>query len=203
MSEQPSKGKGGVFANLIPQMNAISDIDRGSEMASTANGSESELDRMEQAVAQNEDDIFFELDDEPVSTAMDESAFAHAARTFETLPQAERSSMAAKPAPRKVNPYDIPDGGVNLKEERPDIFTGDFDVSDPESFVGHTVKSRYKVTDYLGGDEAGLAYLGQDKIADRKVLVRILLQEERDEILASILAEERVSLSHLSQRQTA
>jgi serine/threonine protein kinase len=134
---------------------------------------------------------------------MDEAAFSQASRAFRSLPQSERGSMALRPEPRKVNPYEISDGGVNLEDERPEIFTGDFDVSNPESFVGRTVKSRYKVTDFLGGDEAGLAYLGQDKIADRKVLVRILLQEEPDEIMASILAEERVSLSHLSHPNIA
>ena len=202
ISDSPPKTQSSVFANLIPQMDAISDIE-GMQMASAPSTAEPEFDLMDNLAAQQKDDIFFELDDEPVSTAMDEEAFSQAARTFETLPQTERASMAARPVPRKVNPYEISDGGVNLEEERPDIFTGDFDVSNPESFVGRTVKSRYKITDYLGGDEAGLAYLGQDKIADRKVLVRILLQEEPDEIMASILAEERVSLSHLSHPNIA
>jgi serine/threonine protein kinase len=194
---------GGVFANLIPHMDAISDIDAELPDASRANILEMDPDSMEQVPPQLEDEIFFELDDEPVSTAMDEAAFSRAARTFGSLEPAERSSMSAKPEPRKVNPYEISDGGVNLKEDRPDIFTGDFDVSDPESFVGRTVKSRYKITDFLGGDETGLAYLGQDKIADKKVLVRILLEEEPDEVIASILAEERVSLAHLSHPNIA
>ena len=201
--EPAAKAPSGVFANLIPRMDAISDIDAGVHRAGTADRTEDVLDQMDKAVNQQEDEIFFELDDESAGAAMDEAAFSQAARKFESLPQTERSSMASKPSPRKVNPYEISDGGVNLEEERPDIFTGDFDVSNPESFVGRTVKSRYKVTDFLGGDEAGLAYLGQDKIADRKVLVRILLQEEPDEIMASILAEERVSLSHLSHPNIA
>jgi len=204
IAEGAPKARTGVFANLIPQMDAISDLDAGHRQTIQPRAADDELDLMNNvATEQQQDEIFFELDDEPASTAMDETAFARAARTFESLPPTERASMASKPSPRKVNPYEISDGGVNLEEERPDIFTGDFDVSNPESFVGRTVKSRYKVTDFLGGDESGLAYLGQDKIADKKVLVRILLQEEPDEIMASILAEERVSLSHLSHPNIA
>jgi serine/threonine protein kinase len=202
ITERPSQPKAGVFANLIPQMDAIREISGALPEALHPDTDELELDLMNVASRQ-EDDIYFELDDEPASTAMDEEAFSQAARTFDSLPEAERSSLAAKPSPRKVSPYDISDGGVNLERERPEIFTGDFDVSNPESFVGRTVKSRYKVTDFLGGDEAGLAYIGQDKIADKKVLVRILLQEESDEIVASILSEERVSLSHLSHPNIA
>jgi len=150
------------------------------------------------------DELLFELDDDDgIGQPMNEAAFAEASRSFESLPPEQRSSLSARPSPRKVNPYEISDGGVNLEEERPDIFTGDFDVSDPESFVGRVVKGRYKVTEFLGGDEGGLAYVGQDRIADRKVLVRILLQEESDEIMASILAEERVSLSHLTHPNIA
>lgn len=199
VSEGQTKSRAGIFANLIPQMDAISDLDSGGGTA--PNTTEHESDPM--AAFQQDNDIFFELDDEPASTAMDESAFSRAARTFEALPQAERASMAAKPVPRKVNPYEISDGGVNLKEERPQIFTGEFNLTDPESFVGRTVKSRYEIIEFIGGDETGLAYLGQDKIADRKVLVRILLQEEQDEIMASILAEERVALSHLAHPNIA
>jgi hypothetical protein len=197
------KEQNGIFAKLIPRMEGISDINTGARHATGTGTQEDKVEVMDKVATEQQDEIFFELDDEPVGTAMDEAAFSQAARTFGSLPPGERASMAARPSPRKVNPYEISDGGVNLEEERPDIFTGDFDVSNPESFVGRMVKSRYRVTDFLGGDEAGLAYLGQDKIADKKVLVRILLQEESDEIMASILAEERVALSHLSHPNVA
>lgn len=191
--------EGGVFANLIPQIEAISDLNRSVE-AQTA---EPDMQTNDKAASLT-DDLLFELDDDDgIGQPMNETAFAEASRAFQRVPAAERASLSARVQPRKVNPYEISDGGVNLKEERPDIFTGDFDVSDPESFVGRTVKGRYKVAEFLGGDESGLAYVGQDRIADRKVLVRILLREESDEILASILAEERVSLSHLAHPNIA
>ncbi|HEY2846546.1 MAG TPA: hypothetical protein VGI80_01945, partial [Pyrinomonadaceae bacterium] len=130
IGEISPKEQGGVFANLIPHMDAISDLDPRARQATPI---EDEIDLMNESVKQ-QDEIFFELDDEPMGTAMDEAAFSQASRTFESLPRGERASMASKPTPRKVNPYEISDGGVNLKEERPDIFTGDFDVSNPESF---------------------------------------------------------------------
>ncbi|HTH51213.1 MAG TPA: serine/threonine-protein kinase, partial [Pyrinomonadaceae bacterium] len=198
VSDASPQRQGGVFANLIPEMDAISDL--GSFPRSNSVSKEASDPTMQfSAKTENAgDELLFELDDDDsVGQPMNEAAFAEAARKFESLPAGDRSLLSEKPAPRKVNPYEISDGGVNLEEDRPEIFTGDFDVSNPESFVNRVVKGRYKVTEFLGGDEGGLAYVGRDKIADRKVLVRILLQEESDEIMASILAEERVSLSHL------
>lgn len=140
-----------------------------------------------------EEEIFFELDDEPVRILSD-SSFAQAANT---------SNHAPRPEPRKINPYEISDGGVNLADDR-GVFTGDFDAANPESFVGQTVKGRYKITKFLGGDESGLKFIGEDRlISERKVLVLILLHRESDEIMESILAEERVSLSHLSHPNIA
>lgn len=198
VSDTIPQTKGGVFAGLIPQMEGISDLGGRSAARTDVTAEMGLEDKVE-----TDDELYFELDDEPVGTPMNESAFAEAARTFEPIPREERSTIAARPSPRKVNPYEISDGGVNLKEERPEIFTGDFDVSNPESLVGKPVKGRYQVVEFLGGDENGLAYLGQDRIGNRKVLVRILLHEASDETLASILAEERVSLSHLTHPNIA
>lgn len=110
----------------------------------------------------------------------------------------------AKPLGRKVNPLDIPKGHVDLGDgERSAGTFSDFNPDDPESFVGRTVKGRYQVSEFLGGDETGLAYLADDRIADRKVLVRILLDHGSDAIMSSILAEERVSLSHFAHPNIA
>jgi len=198
----PSAGAGTLSRPLDP-MSGIANIGHAMSDPSSTRPTELEEDLMNKAAPVQEDELLFELDDEPIATVMDESAFAHAAKRFESLPVGERASMAARPAPKKVNPYNIGDGGVNLKKERPEIFTGDFNVSDPESFVGALVKSRYKVVEFLGGDESGLAYLGEDRIGGKKVLVRILLQEESDEMMASILSEERVSQAHLSHPNIA
>lgn len=197
VSERSGKKEGGIFANLIPKMEGISDLEetlrdtprpdapQPRPVMQETQGSKPNLD---------EDEILFELDDEPVKI-MNESSFARAAKTIEAAP---------KPEPRKVNPYEISDGGVNLADADRNVFTGDFDSDNPESFVGQTVKGRYLATEFLGGDESGLSFLGDDRlIAERKVLVRILLDDASDEITESILAEERISLSHFSHPNIA
>jgi serine/threonine protein kinase len=111
-----------------------------------------------------------------------------------------------RPAARKIDPNDIPAGHVELDEgdDRLAFSSADFRADDPEAFIGRMVKGRYLVTDYFGGDESGYAFLADDKIVpDRKVLVRILLRGETDEIMGSMLDEERVSLSHFTHPNIA
>lgn len=193
MSESANRADGGIFANLIPKMEGISDLEETLRDFPRPVGLHTEPIITNLKPIVEEDEIFFELDDEPVKI-MSDSTFAQAAKAAKDEP---------KPQPRKVNPYEISDGGVNLAEQR-DVFTGDFDEARPESFIGQTVKGRYQVSEYLGGDESGLAYLGDDKLSgERKVLVRILLNDDSDEITDSILAEERISLSHLSHPNIA
>lgn len=105
---------------------------------------------------------------------------------------------------RKVKPFEIPAGHVDLQDaERPGV-TADFPENDPKSFVGRTVKGRYIVTELFEGDGSGYSYLADDKIIDgKKVLVRILFDHDMDEVMGSILDEERVSLSHFSHPSVA
>ncbi|MFM9905540.1 MAG: serine/threonine protein kinase [Pyrinomonadaceae bacterium] len=113
--------------------------------------------------------------------------------------------ISPQPIGRKIDPGQIPSGHVEIGDsERTASVFNDFNADDPESFVGRTVKGRYKVMEFLGGDETGLAYLADDRIVgEKKVLVRILLEDETDPIIGSILAEERVSLSHFSHPNIA
>jgi serine/threonine protein kinase len=106
---------------------------------------------------------------------------------------------------RKVNPSDIPAGHVELGGgDRLAVSSAYFQESDPEAFIGRTVKGRYVVTELLGGEEGSYAFLADDKLVhDKKVLVRMLIGSDEDEILGSILAEERVSLSHVSHPSIA
>ncbi len=141
------------------------------------------------------DNIFFELDEsEPDLLSI-----------TECLEPQDPALYPPQPVTRKVNPNDIPAGHVDLGDsDRPPPFAADFDGDDPESFVGRTVKGRYQVTEFLGGDENGFAYLADDKIVDdKKILLRILLGGESDELINSILAEERISLSHFSHPNIA
>lgn len=184
---------GGIFANLIPKLEGISDLDdKPLEMASAADAP---------TVDTSLDEVFFELDDIKPELEETPAPFAQP----EVIPEPVPNMADAKPIGRKVNPYDIPAGHVDIYDtDRLAGTVADFDEDKPEDFVGQTVKGRYKVSDFLGGDETGLAYLADDKIVeDKKVLVRILLDGETDEMMESILAEERVSLSHLTHPNIA
>jgi serine/threonine-protein kinase len=184
--EAAAKG-GGIFANLIPKIDAIKDLEEPRpNPPSPAPAGRSN------AEPSDTDDVFFELDDLQLE-------MPGAAREPEAAPADQR------PTGRKVNPFDIPAGHVDLADStRAPVFDTDFDDGDPEDFVGRTVKGRYSVIEFLGGDENGLAYLAEDRLVeDKKVLVRIIYGDRTDEILDSILSEERVSLSHFSHPNIA
>lgn len=187
---QPQQARaGGIFANLIPKIEALSELDKN-------------LDRPVAKPGKNLDEAadmpFFELDDPELDLGPIERPGP--------LPQATQNSEAeTRPLGRKVNPLDIPAGHVDLSgANRFPSPVESFSMDQPERFVGRTVKGRYVVTEFLGGDLTGFAYLGEDKLSDeRKVLVRILIEDNFDEIMSSVLAEERVSLSHFSHPNIA
>jgi serine/threonine protein kinase len=193
---------GGIFANLIPKIQAVSATDE------TLIGRKSPVLRQSPPPVpqpsrppEAEDVPFFELDDLDLN---DTPAFkrpdAPAKHLIEPASEAD-----TRPIARKVQPFEIPAGHVDLHaENRFPSPAEDFSLDNPERFIGRTVKGRYLVLEFLGGDETGLAYLGDDKIVDgRKVLVRILIEDDYDPIMSSILAEERVSLSHFSHPNVA
>ncbi|MBP9664722.1 MAG: hypothetical protein KBD94_08870, partial [Pyrinomonadaceae bacterium] len=170
----------GVFANLIPQIDAISDLEKTLPNVAPPAPAPQATERLS--------GVFFELDD-PGS-----DPFA---------PDAPPTAMPITPSVRKVDPTQIPTGHIDLtdSDRLPPL---EFDENSPEEFIGRIVKGRYMVHDLLGGDENGLAYIADDRLVeDKKVLVRILTDEGQDEITESLLAEERVSLSHLTHPNVA
>lgn len=186
VSETAAAQTGGIFSGILAKNQAA----RRDEAAFAA---ESDLDLLGEGKrkATKVADSYFELDDLLDDAEMPEPP---------TPPIIE-----PKPVARKVNPFEIPKGHVDLGDtERSASVFNDFDVDDPVSFVGRTVKGRYQVTEYLGGDETGIAYIAVDRIVgDKKVLVRILIEDDSDAMMSSIMAEERVSLSHLSHPNIA
>ncbi len=197
---------GGIFANLIPQMDGMRDLD-----TTLANEPrpvfETLVEDEPEPVAATEpaldEDIFFEFEDEPkAGSAAPEPVAPEPVFAPPPIPE---FIGAPKPAARKVNPYHIPAGHVDLDDESRAGYAVDFDADDPEAFVGRIVKGRYKVTQVSDDEgEASLAFLAEDKLSDdKKVLVRILIDDEEDEMLDSILAEERIALSHFSHPNVA
>ena len=153
-------------------------------------------------------ELFFETEDddngfwdevEPESGVL--AGHVNAAEVSEVTYTAEPELPAV--LPRKVNPAEIPAGHIEVDDdgdrEHPSIRSMVFDPEDPNDLVGRIVKGRYRVTELLREDDTGYSYLADDGLAnDRRVVVRILANEELDEMTESILAEERVSLSHIN-----
>lgn len=196
-------GSTGVFANLLSKVEADDGFDEILPEVPHFIISEPEPEIGQSPLPKDlDDDFFFELDD----AEMNVDALRDTAKTpvnpVEILKPIDTSP---KPPARKVNPYEIPAGHVNLDDTARNVpFSLDFNEEEPGSFVGRIVKGRYKVSEFLGGDESGIAFLADDRIVeDRKVLVRILLEDPADDIIGSILAEERVSLSHFSHPNIA
>lgn len=187
---------GGIFANLIPKIETSSRLDevRTADKPSTFRHPAPAIPQPNRPL-DTADMPLFELDDPDMEMP---TAFQRPEEPLE-IPRFP-SEDVTRPIARKVQPFEIPAGHVELhKENRFPSPAEDFSLDNPERFVGRTVKGRYVVNEFLGGDETGLAYLGDDKIvADRKVLVRILIEDSYDPIMSSVLAEERVSLSHFS-----
>jgi serine/threonine protein kinase len=191
----PAPRPGGIFANLIPKIDALGERD---ETLAPRNDRALERSRGPFDDAQGAGMPFFELDDP-------ELEIDGPVGGVYLPPQTSASESEPRPGTRKVQPDEIPAGHVNLDEEnRFPSPAADFTLDNPERFIGRTVKGRYRVTEFLGGDETGFSYLGDDRLVeDRKVLVRILIEDGFDEIMSSILAEERVSLSHFSHPNIA
>ena len=198
-----SRSQGGIFANLIPKIEAVSELDENlSAPARIAPVRPENIEPTFPMHAAEASPVFFELDDIDLEI---EPRLPVAPPPLPPLPPMLAVQPDPRPIARKVQPFEIPKGHVDLSNAaRERGFADDFDLSNPENLVNRTVKGRYKVTEFLGGDETGLAYLADDRIVtDRKVLVRILIEDDYDEIMGSILAEERVSLSHFSHPNIA
>ncbi|MBK7933590.1 MAG: protein kinase [Acidobacteria bacterium] len=113
---------------------------------------------------------------------------------------------SSKPFGRRIDPHEIPAGHVDLGDRgQSTAHFNEFEIDDPNSFVGKTVKGRYLVTEMIGEDDSGFAYLGEDRIVgDKRVVIRILSNKgDIDEITESILAEERISLCHINHPNVA
>lgn len=105
-----------------------------------------------------------------------------------------------KPAVRLVKPNEIASGTAEVGNRKINP-TGRLALSwdNPNILLGQTVKGRYYIVKQLNQDELGITYLADDKIiANKQVVVRVLMNEKNDDFLSKIFAEERVSLSHIN-----
>ncbi len=199
------KTQEGIFASLIPQMSGINDLGTKLEdFPGVFVGDEEFNDEQVRTSGSESDEVFFEMVDPEESGPRD---FIEMGTRPDLPPKPETTSSPISPVQvwRKIDPATIPEGHVDLANgyDAPDVFS-DLDLAEPEKLVGQRVKGRYKVTEFLGGNETGITYLADDQIvAGKKVIVRVHTRNDDDEMMKSNLAEERISLSHFSHPNVA
>jgi serine/threonine protein kinase len=198
--------KGGIFANLIPKMSGINDLGaRLSEAPGVFVANPEKNADQDVGPGEASDDIFFELDDVVESEANTKLMVEPRDSQTATIQPPKPGDSPAPSVPRKVDLSTVPEGRIDIDTgyKGPDLHAA-FDAERSEDLIGTLVKGRYKVTEFLGADETGLAYIADDRISEGKsVLVRVYVDGEIDQMLESILAEERISLSHFSHPNVA
>jgi len=142
----------------------------------------------------NEDSV---LEFEPVKNDEDELSL------FE-----DETQKTQKPLPRLIKPNEIAPGTADVgnRQQQP-LGRNAFSFENTVVMIGQTVKGRYLITEQLEeDDEDSVIYLAEDQIFDqKKVVVRIFSNgfSQNDDLEGKILAEERVSLSHLNHPNIA
>lgn len=104
------------------------------------------------------------------------------------------------PVVRLIKPNEIASGTAEVGDRKINP-TGRLALTwnNPGVLLGQTIKGRYYIIEKLDQDDSSIAYLAEDKIvANKNVVVRVLMEEKKDAFLSKIFSEERVSLSHIN-----
>lgn len=112
---------------------------------------------------------------------------------------------SSKPIARLIKPFEIPVSQAKLgnRTQNPPGRAA-LSWENPDVLVGQTVKGRYLITEKLSEDETSIAYLAEDRIGGgKKVVVRVLMDEDVTNAASKTLAEERVALSHINHPNVA
>ena len=110
-----------------------------------------------------------------------------------------------KPVGKVINQSEVHSGTADTGDRKVDpLGRSALTWENPEILINQTIKGRYLITDVLDQDDSSITYLAEDKIiADKEMIVRVLMEEESDDFLSRIFAEERVSLSHINHPNVA
>lgn len=206
---------GGIFTNILQRSgvdaNSIEQI--GANVPMETIPAEKETNQMTATPKAANADIFFELDDDlelelgdaSVGTAQSTEQTGSDIFIFNETSGGLSDVDSPDPASfKKVQPSDIPKGHIDLSSSSRSTAFPEVDPSAPEKFVGRIVKGRYQVTEFIGGGETGFAFVGEDRLGDdRKVLVKVFGAAEQGDMLAALIAEERIVLSHFSHPNIA
>ena len=124
----------------------------------------------------------------------------------ELKPKPEVQPLPQKPLPRIIKLNDIPASQATLGNRQTNP-TGRPAVTraNPNALLEQTVKGRYSIVEKIGEDDSSISYLAIDKLAaDKKVVVRVLMEEDtNDDFTNQIFAEERISLSLINHPNIA
>lgn len=190
-SVKSGEGKKGVFSSLLGKTPKLSEKDE-------TLASEPKFIKLEKTVQP----------DFPPSSANVFSKEPETRLEFEPIAETKpefQPVTETKPAARLIKPSEIASGTASVGDRSVNP-TGRLAISweKPNVLLGQTVKGRYQVTEKLGQDETSISYLAQDKLSpEKKVVVRVLMEEDIDDLTSRIFAEERVSLSHLNHPNVA
>jgi len=181
-------GRRGVFSKILPQIHTPKFSDELAEVEPRF-----EIAGPDKVTENPRSDLYFETDEDE---GYEIEADSETAAVFEIVDETADDRVFG----RKIDPNEIPPGHIEIEEgETAAADNPEFDANEPYAFVGRRVKGRYQITEMLGEDDTGFAYLAEDRLVDgKRVMVRILAKEDLDEITEGIFAEERVSLSHLN-----
>lgn len=204
-SAEAKGGSEGIFSSLLPRIQPSGEFDE----SVPSSAARTPAPNTGPDLGKTGDEMFLELDEIDLNELFeDEPSVSPAAVPVQPSSQPQGSFKPVppfEPSTRKVDPARVPAGHVDLSSaDRVPPFNFNFDTDDPDMLIGRIVKGRYKVAEFLGGDPSGIAYMADDKLNDdKKVLIRVVLEPPDNEILASILAEERLALSHFSHPNVA
>ena len=178
-----AKGTNDIFTDLIGTVSAAKPEDRFASLPHFAAINAPAAPSV-RAANESEDDNLLELE-----LDFEKNPAKQAEPAARIVKQSEVHSGTAEVGNRKTNPA----GRAAFTSENPRVL------------LGQMIKGRYQIVELIKQNEAGISFLAKDQIvADKKVLVRILPDESAGDDLASkILAEERVSLSHINHPNLA
>lgn len=110
-----------------------------------------------------------------------------------------------KPVAKVIKPSEVPSGTADTGNRKVDpLGRSALTWENPEVLIGQTIKGRYLISDILGQNDSSITYSAEDKIiADKEMIVRVLMEDQPDDFLSRIFAEERVSLSHINHPNVA
>ena len=132
-------------------------------------------------------------------------AEAEAATKAEKFAEPESAQIEERPQVRKVNLFDIPSSTAEVGDRRRNpLGRSAVTVENPQNLIGQVIKGRYKIASFSGEDAKYLIYLAEDLLTkDKKFVFRVFMKPNDDDLTGKILAEERISLSHINHPSVA